>query len=530
MLLLFNQLHLAMKIKLFCTVAFIAGFAANIPLANAQVKKPNVIIILVDDMGFGDVSVNNPQAKTKTPNIDQLAKNGINFTDAHSGGAVCTPSRYGLITGRYYFRLPQHREFLGYLPPLIEPGRQTIGSLMQQAGYTTACIGKWHLGVNWQVKDATKPQIPEQKDKTITNTDFEQAVSGGPSSLGFNYSYIIPASLDMPPYVFVKNNKVTDPNVMLTADAYPKKQPNTTEVWDRKYTNENDVYWERGVWWRNGEMSKSFKMEDCLDTIAQQGISFIKDQVSHNPQKPFMLYLALTGPHTPWLANRAYKGKTAMGTYGDFVAQIDNYIAEINGTLKKLNADKNTIIIFTSDNGAPWADDDIKTYNHQSNYSRRGQKGDIWDGGHHIPLIVKWPKQIKKPSVYKHTVSLVDMMATFAEMTGAKIGAKYAEDSFSFYKAMSGQTTGPVRQQIIYISSRNVLAIKKGDWKYIERLGSGGFTEPAVIKPEAGGPQGQLYNLAADPLETNNLYLQQPEKVKELSALLTKLKEQGYSK
>jgi len=502
-------------------------------LVKAQVKKanhPNVVIILADDMGYGDVSLNNPNAKTKTPNIDAMAQKSIVFTDAHSGGAVCTPSRYGLITGRYYFRLPQHREFLGYLPPLIEQGRETIGTLMQRAGYTTACIGKWHLGLDWKLKDNTKPQIPEQKNKTSTNTDFAQNVSGGPSSLGFDYSYILPASLDMPPYVFVKNNKVTDPDVMLTADAYPKKLTTTTEVWDRKYTNENDVYWERGVWWRNGEMSRSFKMENCLDTIVDQGISFIKDQATKNSQKPFMLYLALTGPHTPWMPNKNFKGKSPMGTYGDFISQIDSYVARVNATLKQLNIDKNTIVIFSSDNGAPWADDDIKSYAHESNYSKRGQKGDIWDGGHHIPLIIQWPDRIKEKSVYPHTVSLVDLMATFSEMTGQSIKEKYGEDSFSFYKVINEHSTGPARDQIIYISSHGVLAVKQGDWKFIDGLGSGGFTEPATIKPTPGGPLGQLYNLKADPLEQNNLYQQNPAKVKELSALLTRLKTQGYSK
>lgn len=501
---------------------------------NAQAKKPqlpNVIIILADDMGYGDVSSNNPLARTRTPNIDKMAQNGVVFTDAHSGGAVSTPSRYGLITGRYYFRAPQVHEFWGYLPPLIEQGRETIGSLMQKAGYSTACIGKWHLGLNWKLKDDSKPQIPNQKDKTYTNTDFTQNISGGPNSLGFDYSYILPASLDMPPYIFIKNNKVVDPDVMLTADAYPKKIANTPlPVWDRKYTTDNDIYWERGVWWRNGEMAKSFKMENCLDTIVNEGVSFIKNQTENNPQKPFMLYLALTGPHTPWLPDNKYKGKTMLGTYGDFILQIDNVVAQINTTLKLLKVDKNTIVIFASDNGAPWAEDDIQAYAHQSNYSRRGQKGDIWDGGHHIPLIIKWPAQIKNKFTYTQTVSLVDLMATFSELTGQSVKKMNGEDSFSFYKVLEEQTNIPIRDNIIYISSRGKLAIKKDGWKFIDGLGSGGFTEPQKILTIKDGPSGQLYNLDTDPLEMNNLYLLNPIKVKELSELLNKLKTQGYSR
>ena len=194
-----------MKKKLFNLLFCCQVLALTTGMAQHDlVKKPNVIIILADDMGYGDVSSNNPSARTNTPNIDRIAQQSIVFTDAHSGGAVCTPSRYGLITGRYYFRVPQRHEFLGYLPPLIEEGRETIGALMQRAGYTTAAVGKWHLGLNWQLKDSSKPQIPTLQDKTATNTDFTKNVTGGPNSLGFSYSYLLPASLDMPPYTFVK--------------------------------------------------------------------------------------------------------------------------------------------------------------------------------------------------------------------------------------------------------------------------------------------------------------------------------------
>jgi len=318
--------------------------------------------------------------------------------------------------------------------------------------------------------------------------------------------------------------------VMLTANAYPKTLPATTFVWDRKHTNENDVYWERGVWWRNGEMSRSFKMENCLDTLVEQGLSFIEDQTKTNPQKPFMLYLALTGPHTPWLPNKQFKGSSNMGTYGDFIAQVDNYVAQVNAKLKQLKIEDNTNVIFTSDNGSPWAEDDIQVYSHQSNFTRRGQKGDIWDGGHHIPLIIRWPNQIKERFVYTQTVSLIDIMATFSELIGQPIKKSYGEDSYSFYKVIKDRAATPIRDEIIYISSRNMLAIKKGNWKFIDGLGSGGFTEPAKLKPVEGGPLGQLYNLETDPLEKNNLYLQYPAKVKELMTQLYKLKAQGYSK
>lgn len=519
-----------MKKRFIVILALSQLFTSAVIAQQKTHPRPNVVIILADDMGYGDVSYYNPNGRTKTPNIDKMAQRSINFSDAHSGGAVCIPSRYGLLTGRYAFRVPDKEGYYGYLSPLIEQGRETIGSLMQRSGYTTACIGKWHLGVNWPLKDLKKPQIPLTETKWITNTDFKRDITGGPTSLGFNYSYILPASLDMPPYVFVKNNTVVDPEVILTADAYPHTLNTTVPAWDRKHTGKDDVYWERGVWWRNGEMSTSFKMEDCLDTIVNQGINFITSQVKNEPKKPFMLYLPLTGPHTPWMPNNKFKGKTAIGTYGDFVLQIDHVVEQINNTLKALNIEDNTIVIFASDNGAPWAEEDVQMSGHQSNWNKRGQKGDIWDGGHHIPLIIQWPAKIKKQVSYTSTVSLIDLLATFSDLTGKPIQKPYGEDSFSFYKVLSGESYKPIRDNLVYISSAGKLAVTKGGWKFIDGLGSGGFTAPGKVDPVKGGPKGQLYNLENDPLESNNLYLQNPQKVKELKDLLDRLKAQGFSR
>ena len=511
----------------FAVYPFLHLSTVNVHAKNSQL--PNIIIIMADDMGYGDISSNNPLARTETPNINKMAQNGVVFTDAHSGGAVSIPSRYGIITGRYYFRAPEFDKTWGYFPPLIEQNRETIGTVLQKAGYTTACIGKWHLGLNWELKDASKSQNKKKKDITYTNTDFTKNISGGPNSLGFNYSFILPASLDMPPYVFIKDNKVVDTDIVLVSDAYPNKLANTIDVWDRKYTNDNDVYWERGVWWRNGEMSKSFKFEDCHDIFVSEGISFIKNQVKNNHQKPFMLYLPLAGPHTPWLPNNEFKGKSKMGTYGDFILQIDNVVAQINNTLKSLGIDENTIVIFSSDNGSAWQEDDNQAYAHQSNYSLRGQKGDIWDGGHRVPLIVQWPAKIKRKFIYSHTVSLLDLIATFSDLTSQSKNKMYGEDSFSFYKVLENQINKAIRDNIIYISSRDKLAIQKDEWKFIDVLGSAGFSEPREIQPVKNGPSGQLYKMDTDPLEMNNLYLLNTEKVKELSELLNKLMTQGYS-
>lgn len=480
-------------------------------------NKPNIVIILADDMGYGDVFCNNPYARTRTPAIDKMAEEGIRFTKAHSGGAVSIPSRYGLMTGRYNFREPQRDGYWGYLPPLIENGRETLGTLMRRAGYITACIGKWHLGLNWQKRNNDQPLIPVPQVLGYTNVDYSKEITGGPVDLGFDYSFIIPGSLDMPPYLFIRGRNVVDQQMILTADIYPTVLPQTEFAWDRRNTKESDVYWERGVWWRNGEMSKSFKMENCLDMIVEEGLSFIDNAASQN--KPFMLYLPITGPHTPWVTNSEFKGSSDFGNYGDFIFQIDDVVDQINEKLKELNIDKNTMVIFSSDNGSPWGEEDILYYAHNSNYGRRGQKGDIWDGGHHVPLFITWPEYIKKPAVYSHDISLIDLLATFSDLTREPIIEGFGEDSFSFMSVLNGDMEKPTRNHIIYMSSQNKLAIKVGDYKYIDCIGSGGHITKGLSSVK-NGVTGQLYNVSIDSLELNNLILLEKEKAKEVSDLL----------
>lgn len=501
-------------------------FVPNIFAGTPQ--NPNVVIILADDMGYGDVSFNNPLSRVKTPHIDAMAKKGITFSDAHTGGAVSTPSRYGLLTGRYFFRVEVPEGHWGYLPPLIEPKRETLGTLMQRAGYTTGCIGKWHLGLDWAKKEINKPLIPHPEKAGYTNTDFTQRVGGGPSDLGFDYSYIMPASLDMPPYMFIKNGQMVGKQILLTADCYPKSKSNTIYASDRKHTSEDDIYWERGVWWRNGEMSNTFSFERCLDDIADEGIAFIERESQQ--EKPFFLYLPLTGPHTPWMPNEKYKGTTDIGTFGDFIAQIDAIVERVYHTLEEQGVAENTIVIFTSDNGGAWTEDDIQQYGHNSNYGCRGQKGDIWDGGHHVPLFVTWPKQMKKAQHYAHTLSLVDFMATFSALTNESIRKDYSEDSFSFLPVLNGDIEYEVRSNIIYESFAKKLALKCGDWKYIDCIGSGGFTAPTHLPLVKNGVKGQLYNMKKDPMETKNLYFIESQKAKELKHLLQTIVSRGTSK
>ena len=496
---------------------------------NTELKNPNIVIILADDMGYGDVSFNNPYARTKTPNIDELAANGLCFTNAHAAGAVSIPSRYGLMTGRYFFRAERRDSYWGYLSPLIDQDRETIGTLMQRAGYSTACVGKWHLGLDWSRKDETQPLILDRRTIGYTNTDFSVPVKNSPNDCGFDYSFILPASLDMPPYVFVRNGEVIDPDIILTADLYAHSQDNTRYAWDRKHVNENDIYWDRGVWWRNGEMSGSFKVENCLDMIVEEGLTFIKNHVASNKDKPFMLYLPLTGPHTPWMPNENFKNTSGMGTYGDFISQIDDVVYQVNELLKQLGVDENTMIIFASDNGAPWEEEDVQGYGHVSNSPWRGQKGDAWEGGHRIPMFIKWPAKIKKAQTYSYLIGLIDLMATFAEMTHQPIASGCGEDSYSFQGVLEGELSKPVRDHLINISSSGRLAITAGDWKYIDGLGSAGFSTPNRVVTLVNGPTGQLYNLKEDPAESTNRFFLNKEKADELSALMKILVDQGYT-
>jgi len=510
------------------TLCSLTGFQSQ--KEKTERKNPHIVIILADDMGYGDVSFNNPYSRTKTPNIDQLAENGLCFTNAHAAGAVSVPSRYGLITGRYFFREEKRDDYWGYLSPLIDQGRETIGTLMQKAGYATACVGKWHLGLEWDRKDETKPLIIDRRTLGYTNTNFSVPVKNSPNDLGFDYSFILPASLDMPPYVFVRNGAVIDPDIILTADAYAHSKEDTQHGWDRKHVNEKDIYWDRGVWWRNGEMSRSFKVEKCLEMIVEEGLSFIRNHVASDKDKPFMLYLPLTGPHTPWMPNDNFKDTSGMGTYGDFISQIDNVVYQVNELIEQLGVDENTMIIFASDNGAPWEEEDIQRYGHWSNRPWRGQKGDAWEGGHRIPMFIKWPSKIKKAQTYTHTLGLIDLMATLADLTNQTIDSGSGEDSFSFWDVLEGDIFHPVRDHIINISSSGKLAITEGDWKYIDAIGSAGFSAPSRVNPVVNGPTGQLYNLKEDPTESTNRFLLEKEKADELAALMKKLVDQGYSR
>ncbi len=461
--------------------------AADIPC------RPNIVLVLADDLGFGDPRVYNPDSKIPTPRIDRLATEGLRFTDAHTPSSVCTPTRYGLLTGRYSWRGRLKSGVLdGYSPALIEPGRTTLASLLAGEGYRTACIGKWHLGLGM-----SEP------------ADYAQAFKPGVGSVGFSESFILPASLDMPPYVFVENDLAT---VFPSATVAGSKM--------RRHGG--------GGFWREGAIAPGFEIEATLPSITERAVSFIERQ---DAETPFFLYLPLPAPHTPWMPTAEFRGRSAAGYYGDFVAQVDASLGSVLDALEAKKLSHDTLVIFTSDNGAHWTPDDIAQWQHRANGPWRGQKADIWEGGHRVPFVVRWPGVVSPNSQSEQLVCLTDCLATIAEVVDRPLHDGEAEDSFSFVAALTGSASGkPARDSIVHQALDGTLAVRQGAWKLAAKLGSHGFSQPRNVEAKPAGPGGQLYDLASDPAESQNLWLDEPQRVSDLQTLLNRVVAQGFSR
>ena len=463
--------------------------AATLPALFGASEKPNIVYILADDLGWGDLSCYNPKTQVPMPNAARLASEGMRFNDMHSPSAVCTPTRYGILTGRYCWRSRLKSGVLqGYSPNLIEPGRMTVATLLKDQGYATGCIGKWHLGLGTEDK-----------------TDYSKPLHPCPNDHGFDYFYGIPASLDMAPYLFVENDRATE---QPSAETAGLNEP-------------------RGVFWRAGAIGPNFKMEQTLPTITSKAVDFINTRA--RGEKPYFLYLPLTGPHTPWLPLPQFQGKSKAGIYGDFVVQVDNILGQILRAVEQSGKAKNTLLIFTSDNGAHWTPEDKEKFpKHRANADWRGQKADIHDAGHRIPFLVRWPGKVKPNSISDETCCLTDFMATLADLHSVTLPRDAGEDSFSLLPAMGGGKT--TRPAVVHHSSEGLFAIRQGEWKLIFGRGSGGFTLPKKIEPKPGEAEGELYHLIKDPTEADNLYLKHPQVVKRLTDLLNQYKSEGRSR
>jgi arylsulfatase A-like enzyme len=431
------------------------------------------------------------------------------FTDAHTSSALCTPTRYGILTGRYNWRSVLKSKVLwGYSRALIEPERLTIGELLQKNHYHTGLVGKWHLGWDWHFTEQNEWQNgPLSRSKEHPAVDFSKKILNGPNARGFSYFYGIPASLDMAPYVYVENDLAT---------SIPQ---DTSVCVDRMGVNR----------WQKGLIGPDFNRVDVLPKITEKSIQYIDNRSQID--QPFFLFVSLTAPHIPLMPTPEFIGRSNTTYYGDFVLQVDDIVGRILNALDENGIEKNTIVIFASDNGCSQkVFEDLKLVGHHPSYIYRGGKGDIYEGGHRVPFIVRWPDKVKAGLKANEIISTTDLMATVADILDYPLPVDAAEDSYSFLPVMSGQEyKSPIREATVHHSQEGRFAIRQGDWKLILWPGSGGRTYPLTAEEMEGLPEFQLYNLKTDPSEQDNLVYEYPEKVKELKKLLTSYIQMGRS-
>jgi arylsulfatase A-like enzyme len=457
-------------------------------------SKPNIVYIFADDMGYGDLSCLNGESKIHTRRMDQIAAQGMVFTDAHSSSAVCTPSRYSLLTGRYNWRSTLKQGVLyGYSDHLLEEGRMTVASYLRDHGYYTACVGKWHLGMDWH-RTGSRP----------SDVDYSKPLRGGPIDVGFDYFFGISASLDMPPYVYIENDRVT---------ALPDHE-----------TGNDDVK----AFWRKGPTAPDFDHEEVLPRCTKKAVDIIVDRAQED--EPFFLYVPLPAPHTPILPLSEYQGRSGTNAYGDFVLQVDAGVGALLDALETQGVAENTIVIVSSDNGcSPRADfDELASVGHNPSYVFRGHKADIYEGGHRIPLLIRWPERIRPGSRCDQTVCLSDLLATCVELMGETLPDDAGEDSVSNLSLWDGSPE-PVREATVHHSINGSFSIRKGKWKLEMCPGSGGWSYPRPGSDTDDLPAIQLYDLDVDIGERTNCYSDHPHVVDELKELLTAYVRDGRS-
>lgn len=480
-------------------------FALLFPLPLLAEEKPNIVFILADDLGYGDVGCFHKESKIPTPNLDAFAKQGMRFTDAHSPSSVCSPTRYALLTGRYAWRSRLQRNVLGpFAVPLIGESQLTVPKFLKQQGYATHCVGKWHLGWDWM------------KPGTDGKRDWTQRIPGGPTTRGFD-TYFGTDVPNYPPFCFIENDRT----VGIPSEAVVPKVDGLNIA---------------------GLKVPGWKLVEILPELERRAVKVVED--SAKVGKPFFLYLPLTSPHYPVVPAPAYKGKSGVGDYGDFVMQTDAVVGSVLEALKRNKLDGNTLVIFTSDNGPevagevrPGAYDRLKQFGHGSMGPLRGVKRDLWEGGHRVPFIARWPGVIPADSESSQLICHVDLLATLAKILDAKLPEDAAPDSVNILPALTEPKLGkPLREAIVHHSASGRFAIRKGDYVLIVN-GTGDDNakngEPAWLKKDRGydapATPGELYNVASDRAEAKNLYSSEPAKVKELTELLEKYVTEGRS-
>ena len=498
-----RTLSLRSSFRLLAFVAALIGSQAT-PVLAAEPMKQNIVYILADDLGYGDLGCYNPQSKIPTPNFDRLAKEGVRFTDAHSPSAVCTPTRYALLTGRFAWRTRLQRNVIGpFSQPLIAERQLTVASMLRDQGYATACIGKWHLGWGW-------PQPNDGK------RDFNKPIPDGPTTRGFDH-YFGTDVPNYPPYCFIENDRT----VGIPSEAAPVGKDSFNIA---------------------GPMVPDWKLVDVLPGLEKRAIDYIDKAAKGD--KPFFLYLPLTSPHYPVVPAAAFNGKSKAGAFGDFVVQTDAVVGKVLDTLKVNGIAEKTLVILTSDNGPeitgevnPGAYDRLKEFGHASMGALRGTKRDAWEGGHRVPFIARWPGKIPAGATCDETICHVDLMATLAALLNVKLPADAGVDSVNILPALLGERRkAALREATIHHSAQGKFAIRRGDWVLIlaptgdDNAKKG---EPAWFRKDRGytshSEAGELFNLAKDPTQKDNRYMAEPDRVKELATLMERYVTEGRS-
>ncbi len=504
---------------------------------SSRASAPNIVYVIADDLGYGDVQCLNPRrGRIPTPNIDRLAREGMTFTDAHGGSSVCTPTRYGILTGRYAWRTRLQKGVLsGYEEPLIAPGRLTVPALLKRHGYHSACIGKWHLGFTVSDKGAGR------RTKGDLSGAFPGARTGdGPLSRGFDHFFGFHHARMMKS-VFL-DDRVTE--LVEPVDMLPRLARHAAEYVLARARGADTPVRAKGIPARSGRGAASTAGETGvsaprggLRTSNTEGWAAATSNPQHptpNSQSggPFFLYLALNSPHTPIVPSKEWQGRSGLGDYGDFVMETDWALGEVLAALEASGVASNTLVIFTSDNGcSPAAGiDKLEKQGHFPSAQFRGAKADIWDGGHRIPLVARWPGVVKPGAVCGRLVCLTDLMATCAEIVGATLPADAGEDSVSFLPALRGEGSAGHRTAVVHHSINGMFAIRDGSWKLALCPGSGGWGAPRDAEAAKQGlPAAQLYDLSVDIGETNNLAVARPEVVARLKARLEAIVTDGRS-
>ena len=480
-------------------------------LRAGDAPKPNVLIILVDDMGYGDPHCFNPASKIATPNIDKLAAEGMAFTNAHAGASICVPSRYSLLTGRMPYRTWNSKdakqttrnghELLHFQLPMLqsEPERLNLATLMKRQGYATACVGKWHQGMS--------PKAEADGTLKMSPVDF-----------GFDYYFGFDAP-EQGPYAFIENKRfVVAPTEEI--EDHPGEGVTNPET--------------QGAHWRKGPAAPGWKFEGYLSTIAGKADAWLEKQTQNQEQPtknnaPFFLYYAIPAPHAPWATASQFQGKSGAGQYGDYVMNVDAMIGQVLTVLDTLKLKDNTLVIFSSDNGPVWYPQDVEKFAHHAAGPWKGMKGDLTDAGHRMPFIARWPGKIEAGSSSGELICFTDMMATIAALLGEKLPSDAGEDSFDISPLLRGEKpTKPIRRSMVHVNYGSyTLAIRDGDWKlilpsWIYAVKDGTITPDTIVETTGKGPTDkfQLYNLHTDPSETTNVFKEEPEKAKELFASL----------